>query len=436
MADLIEQNNQVFGNYYDRINNLILKTKQNVVKNINSEMVELYFEIGSTINELIENYNLEASQNEILKLFSEKLTREFGQGFSVPSLKKMKKFYLTYKGGSTLWNQLSWSHNRLIMNIDNEAKRNFYLEETIKSNWSVRQLERQINSFYYERLLSTSEEHKEEVKNEINILEKKEKVQDFIKDPYVLEFLDIKDRRFLEKDLESNLLEHISEFLLELGRGFSFVARQKRIDVDGDNFYIDLVFYNYVLKCFVLIDLKLDKLTHQDIGQMDFYVRYYDNEIKAEDDNPTIGIILCSDKKDTIVKYSVLNDNKNLFASKYQLYLPTEEELNMYLLPLDFNVNSNGCHYLKSAIFQYYYYPHKFNSLDDLFLSVAFEYGITSREVRDGIRSALIPFNRYKNYNVSKPIMKFFDLTKDPITPKYFISTFVTYLRLKKMRNK
>ena len=325
MDSIMEQNNQVFGNYYNKINDLILKTKQNVAKNINYEMVELYFEIGSTINELIENYNLEASQ--ILKLFSEKLTQEFGQGFSVSNLKKMKKFYLTYEDGSTLWNQLSWSHNRLIMNIDNEAKRTFYLEETIKSNWSVRQLERQINSFYYERLLSTSKEHKEEVKNEINLLEKKEKVQDFIKDPYVLEFLDIKDRRFLEKDLESNLLEHISEFLLELGRGFSFVARQKRIDVDGDNFYIDLVFYNFVLKCFVLIDLKLDKLTHQDIGQMDFYVRYYDNEIKAEDDNPTIGIILCSDKKDTIVKYSVLNDNKNLFASKYQLYLPTEEEL-------------------------------------------------------------------------------------------------------------
>ena len=327
MDSIMEQNNQVFGNYYNKINDLILKTKQNVAKNINYEMVELYFEIGSTINELIENYNLEASQNKILKLFSEKLTQEFGQGFSVSNLKKMKKFYLTYEDGSTLWNQLSWSHNRLIMNIDNEAKRTFYLEETIKSNWSVRQLERQINSFYYERLLSTSKEHKEEVKNEINLLEKKEKVQDFIKDPYVLEFLDIKDRRFLEKDLESNLLEHISEFLLELGRGFSFVARQKRIDVHGDNFYIDLVFYNFVLKCFVLIDLKLDKLTHQDIGQMDFYVRYYDNEIKAEDDNPTIGIILCSDKKDTIVKYSVLNDNKNLFASKYQLYLPTEEEL-------------------------------------------------------------------------------------------------------------
>lgn len=166
MNDLIEQNNQVFGNYYNKINNLILRTKQNVVRNVNYEMVELYFEIGSTINELIENYNLEASQNEILKLFSEKLTREFGEGFSVPSLKKMKKFYLTYRNGSTVWNQISWSHNRLIMNIDDENKRNFYLEETIKSNWSVRQLERQINSFYYERLLSTSDNNKEEVKIE------------------------------------------------------------------------------------------------------------------------------------------------------------------------------------------------------------------------------------------------------------------------------
>lgn len=327
MNNIVKNDSEVLGNYYNKINELILNTKRNVAKNINYEMVELYYEIGSTINELIENYNLEESQNRIIKSFSEKLTKEFGEGFSVPNLKKMKKFYLTYKGGSTLWNQLSWSHNRLIMNIENENKRNFYLEETIKSNWSVRQLERQINSFYYERLLSTSDENKVEVKNEINILERKEDVQNFIKDPYVLEFLDIKDRRFLEKDLESNLLEHISEFLLELGRGFSFVARQRRIDVDGDNFYIDLVFYNYVLKCFVLIDLKLDKLTHQDIGQMDFYVRYFDNEVKSEEDNPTIGIILCSDKKDTIVKYSVLNDNKNLFASKYQLYLPTEEEL-------------------------------------------------------------------------------------------------------------
>ena len=306
---------------------MIINSKTNIIRNINHEMVELYYNIGQAINELIDEYNLEKSQNEIIKSFSNKLTKQFGQGFSVPSLKKMKKFYQVFNGGSTLWNQLSWSHNRLIMNIEDEKRRNFYLEECIKSNWSVRQLERQINSFYYERLISTKEPYKEEVKNEINTLEKKDKIENFVKDPYVLEFLDIKDKRFLEKDLESNLLEHIQEFLLELGRGFSFVSRQKRIDVDGDNFYIDLVFYNYVLKCFVLIDLKLDKLTHQDIGQMDFYVRYFDNEIKEKEDNPTIGIILCSDKKDTIVKYSVLNDNKNLFASKYQLYLPTEKEL-------------------------------------------------------------------------------------------------------------
>lgn len=327
MINEIVENNKIFDDYYEKINQMIINSKTNIIRNINHEMVELYYNIGQAINELIDEYNLEKSQNEIIKSFSNKLTKQFGQGFSVPNLKKMKKFYQVFNDGSTVWNQLSWSHNRLIMNIDDDKRRNFYLEECIKSNWSVRQLERQINSFYYERLISTKEPYKEEVKNEINILEKKDKIENFVKDPYVLEFLDIKDKRFLERDLESNLLEHIQEFLLELGRGFSFVSRQKRIDVDGDNFYIDLVFYNYVLKCFVLIDLKLDKLTHQDIGQMDFYVRYFDNEIKEKEDNPTIGIILCSDKKDTIVKYSVLNDNKNLFASKYQLYLPTEKEL-------------------------------------------------------------------------------------------------------------
>lgn len=324
-GDLIE-NKEAVNNYYNKISYLIEKRKENVIKYINHEMVELYYNIGRVINELIEKYNLYASQNRIIKLYSEKLTNKFGAGYSITNLKLMKKFYLTYKSGYTVCNQLSWSHNRLIMNINDEKRRTFYLEECIKSNWSVRQLERQINSFYYERLLSTSKNNKLEVRNEINLLETKENINDFIKDPYILEFLDIKDRRFLEKDLESNLLEHIYDFLLELGRGFSFVARQKRIDVDGDNFYIDLVFYNYVLKCFVLIDLKLDKLTHQDIGQMDFYVRYYDNEIKNKEDNPSIGIILCTDKKDTIVKYSVLNDNKNLYASKYKLYLPTEKE--------------------------------------------------------------------------------------------------------------
>lgn len=342
MINKIVDNNKIFDDYYEKINQMIINSKTNIIRNINHEMVELYYNIGQTINELIDEYNLEKSQNEIIKSFSNKLTKQFGQGFSVPSLKKMKKFYQVFNGGSTLWNQLSWSHDRLIMNIDDDKRRNFYLEECIKSNWSVRQLERQINSFYYERLISTKEPYKEEVKNEINILEKKDKIENFVKDPYVLEFLDIKDKRFLERDLESNLLEHIQEFLLELGRGFSFVSRQKRIDVDGDNFYIDLVFYNYVLKCFALIDLKLDKLTHQDIGQMDFYVRYFDNEIKEKEDNPTIGIILCSDKKDTIVKYSVLNDNKNLFASKYQLYLPTEKELALEIEKQKAEFNDNN----------------------------------------------------------------------------------------------
>ncbi len=351
--------NNVLDNYYEKINELIINSKKRINRNINYEMVELYFNIGRIINELIEKYHFESSQNEIIKKFSDKLTKNYGSGFNISNLKAMKKFYLTYKtsghtvcdqlysdytlcnqsnssgatlwhqerkSGSTLWHQLSWSHNRIIMNIDDKKKRTFYLEESIKSNWSVRQLERQINSFYYERLLSTNEKNKEEVRNEINKLEKKESIKDFIKDPYILEFLDIKDNKFLEKDLESNILEHLQDFLLELGRGFSFISRQKRIDVDGDNFYIDLVFYNYILKCFVLIDLKLGKLTHQDIGQMDFYVRYYDNEIKDDFDNPTIGIILCSSKKDIIVKYSVLNDNKNLFASKYKLILPTEKE--------------------------------------------------------------------------------------------------------------
>ncbi len=342
MINEIVDNNKIFDDYYEKINKMIINSKTNIIRNINHEMVELYYNIGQAINELIDEYNLEKSQNEIIKSFSNKLTKQFGQGFSVPSLKKMKKFYQVFNGGSTLWNQLSWSHNRLIMNIDDDKRRNFYLEECIKSNWSVRQLERQINSFYYERLISTKEPYKEEVKNEINTLEKKDKIENFVKDPYVLEFLDIKNKRFLERDLESNLLEHIQEFLLELGRGFSFVSRQKRIDVDGDNFYIDLVFYNYVLKCFVLIDLKLDKLTHQDIGQMDFYVRYFDNEIKEKEDNPTIGIILCSDKKDTIVKYSVLNDNKNLFASKYQLYLPTEKELALEIEKQKAEFNDNN----------------------------------------------------------------------------------------------
>ena len=238
----------------------------------------------------------------------------------------MRQFYIAFPNSHAVRDQLSWTHYRLLLKVEREDIRQFYLDECIQGQWSTRQLERQINSFYCQRILASK--NKEAVRQEIQTLEHGITSEDIIKDPYVLEFLKLKENiNFLEKDLEKSIVSNLQEFLLELGRGFSFVARQKRITADGEHFYIDLVFYNYILKCFVLIDLKIGKLTHQDIGQMDFYVRYYEKEIKSESDNPTIGIILCSEKSETIVKYSVLEDNKQLFASKYMLYLPTEEEL-------------------------------------------------------------------------------------------------------------
>jgi len=217
----------------------------------------------------------------------------------------------------------------MLIRIDNAARREYYAKECVECGWTVRQLERQINSFYYERLLATQTSGKESVKNEIYQLEPQTDSAYILKDPYILEFLDLKENRdYHEIELEQALIDKLQDFLLELGKGFSFVARQKRITTDhGEHYYIDLVFYNYILKCFVVIDLKTGKLTYQDIGQIDFYVRLFDDKLKQPDDNPTIGIVLCADKDESMVKYSVLADNENLFASKYKLYLPTEEEL-------------------------------------------------------------------------------------------------------------
>jgi len=210
--------------------------------------------------------------------------------------------------------------------VENEKARQFYLEECAKANWSTRQLERQINSFFYERLLSSKE--KEPVRNEIFSLEKSIQAEDVIRDPYVLEFLGLEQVPSLfEKDLEQALIDHLQKFLLELGRGFSFIARQKRITFDGRHFFIDLLFYNYILKCFVIIDLKIGDLTHQDLGQMHMYVNYYTREMKNEGDNPPIGIVLCADKSDSVVRYTLSEENTQIFASKYKLYLPSEEEL-------------------------------------------------------------------------------------------------------------
>ena len=234
--------------------------------------------------------------------------------------------HITFPNGYALRSELSWTHYRSLMRVENERARSFYLEEAIKSNWSTIQLDRQINSFFYERLLSSK--NKEEVSKEITQLEKNKAPEDIIRDPYVLEFLGLEaNADFYESDLEQALITHLQKFLLELGRGFSFVARQKRFTFDGRHFRIDLVFYNYILKCFVLIDLKIGDLTHQDLGQMQMYVHYYEREMMNEGDNPPIGIVLCAVKSDSIVKYTLPEDEKQIFASKYKLYLPSEEEL-------------------------------------------------------------------------------------------------------------
>ena len=217
----------------------------------------------------------------------------------------------------------------MLMRVEEASRREFYLSESADSGWSSRQLERQINSFYYERLLATQAEYRSEIAGEISKVKTQREAQDLLKDPYVLEFLDLKEKaKYNESELEQGLIDKLQEFLLELGKGFSFVTRQKRITTEhGEHYYIDLVFYNYILKCFIVIDLKAGKLTYQDVGQIDFYVRLFDEKIKQANDNPTIGLVLVADKDESIVKYSVLADKENLFASKYRLYLPTEEEL-------------------------------------------------------------------------------------------------------------
>ena len=262
----------------------------------------------------------------MLKELSKQMTQDFGKGLTVANLKNMRQFYLTFPNGYALRSELSWTHYRLLMRVENENAREFYMQEAVKSQWSTRQLERQINSFFYERLLSSK--NKEQVAQEIQALEPAKKPEDVIRDPYVLEFLGLTPNDdFYESDLEQALITHLQKFLLELGRGFSFVARQKRITLDGRHFRIDLVFYNYILKCFVLIDLKVGDLTHQDLGQMQMYVHYYERELMNEGDNPPIGIVLCADKSESVVKYTLPENETQIFASKYKLYLPSEEEL-------------------------------------------------------------------------------------------------------------
>jgi predicted nuclease of restriction endonuclease-like (RecB) superfamily len=313
-------------NVYKSIRDTLAQARSKVYAAINFAMVEAYWEIGRQIEDAVGD-RAEYGKG-LLKYLSKQLTAEFGKGFDERNLRFMRQFYMTFPIWNALRSELSWTHYRLIMKIENPNARQFYIDECIRANWSTRQLERQITSFFYERLRATRKESQKIVSDEIHTLEPKNEPDYVLKDPYILEFLDLKENRdYLEHDLEQALIDKLQEFLLELGRGFTYESRQKRITFDGEHFYIDLVFYNYILKCFVLIDLKTGKLTHQDIGQMQMYVNYYTREMMNEGDNPPIGIILCSDKSENVVRYTLSAENTQIFTSKYKLYLPTEEEL-------------------------------------------------------------------------------------------------------------
>lgn len=310
---------------YRIIRESLLNAQTKLYAAVNSAMVQAYWEIGQEIHKACEENDRAGYGKKLLEYLSEQLTKEFGKGFTTTNLKYMRKFYRTFLIRHTLCDELSWSHYRLLMKIENEKARNFYIHECVKSGWSVRQLDRQIGTFYYERLLASRD--KDLVCKEIDNSEKVDP-KEIIRDPYVLEFLNLEaNSKFYEKDLEQAIIDHLQKFLLELGRGFSFVSRQQKITFDGRHFFIDLVFYNYMLKCFVLIDLKLGDLTHQDLGQMQMYVNYYTREMMNEGDNPPIGIVLCADKSEQIVKYTLPEENNQIFASKYKLYMPTEDEL-------------------------------------------------------------------------------------------------------------
>lgn len=318
----LENINPVFEN----IKNLVNKSKDKIYSAINREMISLYWNIGKIILEIQDGDERATYGDEVLKKLSIKLTEEFGKGFSIRNLERMRKFYVCFSIPTTLSSELSWSHYLEIIKIDDEYKRGFYINETINSRWSVREMQRQISSLLFERLaLSKDKEKLKELANKGNIISSG---KDLVKDPFVLEFLDIKENTdYLESDLEKNIINHLKEFLLELGKGFSYVGNQVRLTLEEDHFYPDLVFYNRLAKCFVIIDLKIGKIKHKDIGQMQMYVNYYDRKIKTDEENKTVGILLGTDKNETVVEFTLPEDNKTIFSSSYILNLPTKEQL-------------------------------------------------------------------------------------------------------------
>ena len=320
----------ISNNYINEIKKILKNARQKAYIAVNSAMVEAYWEIGRRIVEEEQNGKERAEYGkEILQNLSKELTEEFGKGYSYRTLREIRQFYLMFSDFEkwrTVSAKLTWSHFQKVLRVSNEKARIFYLTEASENMWSVRTLDRNISTLYYDRIVASID--KKIVENEMKDKTKKLQAEEFIKNPVVLEFLDLPtNMSYTESQLEKALTDDIQKFMMELGKGFAFVERQQHIRTENSDFYIDLVFYNYILKCFVIVELKTEKLTHQDIGQLDMYVRMYDDLKKQENDNPTIGLLLCTDTDRTIIKYSVLNDNKNLFASKYINYLPSEEEL-------------------------------------------------------------------------------------------------------------
>lgn len=307
---------------------IIEQVRGQIRQSINTAMVDSYWQIGRLIVEHEQNGEARAEYGkQQLQYLSKQLTEQFGKGFDVGNLRNMRQFYLTYPIHDALRSELSWTHYRCLMRIENPQARDWYAQEAIAQAWSVRALERQIGVLYYERLLASKDKTLVEQEGRQHTAPLAETAKDYLRDPYILDFLNLQDQTYQESDLEQAIISKLQQFLLELGKGFAFVERQQRIRTDDGDFYIDLVFYNFHLKCFLLIDLKMHKLSHHDVGQMDMYVRMYEEQKRRCDDNPTIGLILCTEHNHTVAKYSVLNDSKQLFASKYLLELPSEEEL-------------------------------------------------------------------------------------------------------------
>lgn len=316
--------------FIQEIKQLITQAREKAYAAINSAMVEVYWQMGKRIVEEEQQGKERADYGtQLLKELSKELTKEFGKGFSVNSLYYYRQFYITFPQIlPTVWGILTWSHYKRLLSVSNQEARNWYLKEAQEQMWSYRTLDRNIGSQYYERLLLSQKKDKVETEMKAFTSSYQQDKLEFIKNPTVAEFIGLSPNSdFSESNLESAIIANLQKFLLELGKGFSFVARQKLIRTEKKDYFVDLVFYNYLLKCFVLIDLKTTPITHQDVGQMDMYIRMYDERVRGDGDNPSIGILLCSETDDDIARYSVLHDNAQLYASKYMLYMPTEEEL-------------------------------------------------------------------------------------------------------------